>query len=91
MQVAASLPEPYKEEIEGIALASGMPVSTVTLYNIFYEAFTFCTSLVVQDPSGHLYHGRNLDTGVFLGLVSFVCYDAKQSHNLVLVARGGEG
>ena len=71
-QVAGSLPNPYKEEIEGIAKASGLPVSTVTLYNIFYEMFTFCTSLVVQDSSGHLYHGRNLDTGVLLGLVPFV-------------------
>ncbi|KAK8400320.1 hypothetical protein O3P69_003192 [Scylla paramamosain] len=66
-EVTSTLPEPYKEEIEGISSASGLPVSTVTLYNIFYEIFTFCTSLVVQDPSGHLYHARNLDTGVFLG------------------------
>ncbi|XP_063873355.1 LOW QUALITY PROTEIN: acid ceramidase-like [Scylla paramamosain] len=66
-EVTSTLPEPYKEEIEGISSASGLPVSTVTLYNIFYEIFTFCTSLVVQDPAGHLYHARNLDTGVFLG------------------------
>ncbi|XP_050714635.1 acid ceramidase-like isoform X2 [Eriocheir sinensis] len=65
--VTDSLPQPYKEEIEGIASATGLPVSTVTLYNIFYEAFTLCTSLVIQDQSGHLYHARNLDTGVFLG------------------------
>ncbi|MPD05763.1 Acid ceramidase [Portunus trituberculatus] len=70
-EVTSTLPEPYKEEIEGISSATGLPVSTVTLYNIFYEIFTFCTSLVVQDPAGHLYHARNLDTGVLLGLVSF--------------------
>lgn len=66
-EVTSTLPEPYKEEIEGISAASGLPVSKVTLYNIFYELFTFCTSLVIQDPAGHLYHARNLDTGVFLG------------------------
>lgn len=34
-QVTESLPQPYKEEIEGIASATGLPVNTVTLYNIF--------------------------------------------------------
>lgn len=67
IQLTDSLPQPYKEEIEGISSVSGLPVSTVTLYNVFYEAFTFCTSLVIEDQSGHLYHARNLDTGVFLG------------------------
>jgi hypothetical protein len=26
-----------------------------------------CTSVVAQDPSGHTFHGRNLDFGLFLG------------------------
>lgn len=66
-KVATSLPYPFYEEMVGIATFSGMPLSLVTLYNIFYEAFTLCTSIIAQDPEGHLYHGRNLDTGVFLG------------------------
>lgn len=70
--MATSLPYPFYEEMVGIATFSGMPLSLVTLYNIFYEAFTLCTSIIAQDPEGHLYHGRNLDTGVFLGLV-FLC------------------
>lgn len=95
-----SLPQPYKEEIEGISSATGLPVSTVTLYNIFYEAFTLCTSLVVQDQSGHLYHARNLDTGVFLGLVIFSfglfiitqCYkDDYISFSPSIVLMGGKG
>uniref|UniRef100_A0A8C5LQ97 Acid ceramidase n=1 Tax=Leptobrachium leishanense TaxID=445787 RepID=A0A8C5LQ97_9ANUR len=37
------------------------------LYNIFYEIFTVCTSVVAEDPSGKLYHARNLDFGLLLG------------------------
>lgn len=66
-KIAASLPHPYDEEVIGIAKAAGLRVSEVTLYNIFYEVFTFCTSIIVQDPTGHLYHGRNLDFGLFMG------------------------
>lgn len=74
-QLSSTLPSPYREEIAGISLVSGLPVSEVTLYNIFYEVFTFCTSIIVQDSTGRLYHGRNLDFGLFLGLVFFhICY-----------------
>lgn len=66
-QLTATLPSPYREEMAGIAHASGLPASEVTLYNIFYEVFTFCTSIIVQDTQGKLYHGRNLDFGLFLG------------------------
>jgi len=37
------------------------------MYNIFYEIFTVCTSIVAQDPKGKIYHARNLDFGLFLG------------------------
>lgn len=62
-----SLPSPYREEMAGIAEASGLKPSEVTLYNIFYEIFTFCTSIVAQDQEGRIFHGRNLDFGLFLG------------------------
>jgi len=39
----------------------------VVLYNIFYEIFTVCTSIVAQDEQNKLYHARNLDFGLFLG------------------------
>jgi len=39
------------------------------LYNIFYEIFTVCTSIVGQDKSGKMYHARNLDFGLLLGYV----------------------
>lgn len=62
-----TLPEPYKSEMKGIADTLEMPYGEVILYNIFYELFTVCTSIVAEDPSGKLYHGRNLDFGLFLG------------------------
>ena len=46
-----------------------MLVGEVVLYNIFYEVFTVCTSIVAQDTNGKMYHARNLDFGLFLGLV----------------------
>ena len=67
IQVAKSLPSVYYEEIVGISKATGLEVSEITVYNIFYEAFTFCTSIIMEDKNGHIYHGRNLDFGLFLG------------------------
>jgi len=57
-------PAPYGDEISGIATATGIPVCEIILYNIFYEVTGLCTSIVVQNTDGHIYHGRNLDFGV---------------------------
>jgi len=62
-----TLPSPYKEEILGLSKASGIAIGEVLLYNIFYEVFTVCTSIVAEDKKGKLYHARNLDFGLFLG------------------------
>uniref|UniRef100_A0A8B9HFE3 Acid ceramidase n=2 Tax=Astyanax mexicanus TaxID=7994 RepID=A0A8B9HFE3_ASTMX len=62
-----TLPYPFNEEIRGIATASGVPLGEVVLFNIFYEIFTVCTSLVAEDPDGNLIHARNLDFGLFMG------------------------
>jgi len=61
------LPQPYSDEIKGIAKAVNLPLGEMVLYNIFYEIFTVCTSIVAQDPNGKLYHARNLDFGLFMG------------------------
>ncbi|XP_064607655.1 acid ceramidase-like [Liolophura sinensis] len=58
---------PYADEMRGIANATGLPLGEVVFYNVFYELFTFCTSIVAQDSSGKLFHARNLDFGLFLG------------------------
>ncbi|CAH1777606.1 unnamed protein product, partial [Owenia fusiformis] len=65
--LADELPAPYGDELKGIATASGLPLGEVVLYNIFYEIFTVCTSIVGQDLNGRMYHARNLDFGLFLG------------------------
>uniref|UniRef100_A0A8C8CIY9 Acid ceramidase n=1 Tax=Oncorhynchus tshawytscha TaxID=74940 RepID=A0A8C8CIY9_ONCTS len=62
-----TLPYPFNEEIKGIATASGVPLGEVVLFNIFYEVFTVCTSLVAEDSNGNLIHGRNMDFGLFMG------------------------
>ena len=61
------LPQPYADEIRGIANVTGIPMGEIVLYNIFYEIFTVCTSIVAADPQGKLYHARNLDFGLFIG------------------------
>ncbi|KAK6168399.1 hypothetical protein SNE40_020941 [Patella caerulea] len=62
-----TLPEPFRGELLGIAKYSNLNLGEVVLYNIFYEIFTVCTSIVAEDPSGNLYHARNLDFGLFIG------------------------
>ncbi|XDV14785.1 hypothetical protein PO909_014974 [Leuciscus waleckii] len=44
-----TLPYPFNEELRGIASVSGVPLGEVVLFNIFYEVFTVCTSLVAED------------------------------------------
>ncbi len=65
--LADTLPAPFGDEIKGIANKTGIPLGEVVLYNIFYEVFTVCTSIVAQDTKGQLYHARNLDFGLFMG------------------------
>ncbi|MCJ8734127.1 hypothetical protein PDJAM_G00231700 [Pangasius djambal] len=61
------LPYPFNEEIKGIASVSDVPLGEVVLFNIFYEVFTVCTSVVTEDLNGNIYHARNLDFGLFMG------------------------
>uniref|UniRef100_A0A665TIF4 Acid ceramidase n=1 Tax=Echeneis naucrates TaxID=173247 RepID=A0A665TIF4_ECHNA len=44
-----TLPHPFSDEIKGIAAVSGIPLGEVVLFNIFYEVFTVCTSIVAED------------------------------------------
>jgi len=61
----ALFPKDWGDEIRGIASTLGAAVDDVFLYNIAYELFGLCTSIVAQDDTGHLYHGRNLDFGLW--------------------------
>ncbi|KAM6076973.1 acid ceramidase isoform 1-T1 [Chlamydotis macqueenii] len=66
-RLTATLPYPFNEELQGIANSSGIPLGEIVIFNIFYEIFTVCTSIVAEDKTGKLYHARNLDFGLFLG------------------------
>ena len=66
-RIITTMPEPYADEMQGIANATGAPLGEIVLYNIFYEIFTVCTSIVGQDANGNILHARNLDFGLFLG------------------------
>ncbi|XP_063165845.1 acid ceramidase [Candoia aspera] len=65
--LGSTLPYPFNEEIKGIATAIDVPLGDVVAFNIFYEIFTVCTSIIAEDKTGKLYHARNLDFGLFLG------------------------
>ncbi|GAB6029115.1 Solute carrier 6 [Chamberlinius hualienensis] len=66
-KLVKTLPYPFADEMIGISKATGMELGEIGLYNIFYELFSVCTSIVAQTSDGHLYHGRNLDFGIFMG------------------------
>lgn len=55
------IPQPYAGEIRGMASHFGASLSDIIVLNFAYEISAFCTSIVAQDTSGHVYHGRNLD------------------------------
>lgn len=64
-----TLPKEYYEEILGISDAAELSVGEITIYNVFYEFHSLCTSVVMEDKNKNMYHGRNLDFGLFLGFV----------------------
>ena len=61
------LPEEYGDEMRGMSMDLEMERGEVILYNIFYEFFTVCTSIIAQDEKGKMYHARNMDFGLFMG------------------------
>mmetsp|Transcript_7816 Transcript_7816/g.13173 ORF Transcript_7816/g.13173 Transcript_7816/m.13173 type:complete len:415 (+) Transcript_7816:41-1285(+) len=61
------MPSSYGDEIRGIQVATGLPMSSLLAFNLGYEIMGFCTSVTAQDSTGHMFHGRNLDFGLFLG------------------------
>lgn len=62
-----TLPAPYAEEIASVAKFANVTVEEATLFNLFYEFFSVCTSIVATDAGGRPTHGRNMDFGLFLG------------------------
>eukprot|EP00052_Salpingoeca_macrocollata_P011592 m.89451 g.89451 ORF g.89451 m.89451 type:complete len:385 (-) comp18122_c0_seq1:96-1250(-) len=67
-ELVSAMPAPYGDEIKGIANATGIDLGLLFLYNVAYELEGVCTSIVAQNSNGHIYHVRNLDFGLFLGI-----------------------
>ncbi|KAE9547755.1 hypothetical protein FO519_009036, partial [Halicephalobus sp. NKZ332] len=59
------IPQPYRDELKGMADASGVSIEELTLLNLFYEISKGCTSIVAEDSNGIIYHARNQDFGTF--------------------------
>ncbi|XP_014780316.1 acid ceramidase [Octopus bimaculoides] len=66
-KIIPTLPAPYADEMIGLADYSGINRGEILLYNIFYEIFTVCTSIIAEDKNGELFHARNLDFGLLMG------------------------
>ncbi|UMM21571.1 hypothetical protein L5515_003190 [Caenorhabditis briggsae] len=63
-------PPETRQELEGIARESGLPLGEIVGLNILYDIAAFdrrhifglgCTSIVAQNEKGDIFHGRNLD------------------------------
>lgn len=61
------IPAIYREEIEGISKATGINVGELWVMNMMYELEGYCTSIVAKGANGTIWHGRNLDFGLFMG------------------------
>jgi len=58
-------PNDWGREIASIAQIIDREVSEVIFYNIAYEVMGFCTSIVAMNTDGEIFHGRNLDFGLY--------------------------
>ena len=57
----------YGKEMIGISNYSGINLYEIVLYNIFYEVFSLCTSVVTNNiHHDTIIHARNLDFGVLM-------------------------
>jgi len=65
--LAKTLPRDYVEEMQGLAKAAKVDFGEIVLFNVFYELFSACTSIIAQGENGDLIHARNLDFGLFVG------------------------
>ena len=62
------IPQPYRDEMLGFANNANLSIGEVILCNLLYDITAYkrtsifgCTSIVAEDSTGEIYHGRNLD------------------------------
>ena len=55
--------QPYRDELLEFAIAANMTIGEVIVFNSFFDIVShnnkMCTSIVTEDPSGRILHGRN--------------------------------
>ena len=66
------IPDPFSGELLGLAAACHIPPSELMLINLLYELTAFCTSIVAENNTGQILHGRNLDYYILRNLTSIV-------------------
>ena len=60
-ELSELLPSFYREELDGLSQAIGVPVGEVFFYNLAYDITAHCTSVVTETSDGKILHARNLD------------------------------
>ena len=55
------LPQPYSDELRGLAEVTDIKVGELFLLNLAYDITAHCTGIVAQSSDGKLLHARNLD------------------------------
>jgi len=51
----------FAKEIKAISKLTSHSFTLISALNFIYDISAQCTSILVQDPQGNVYHGRNLD------------------------------
>ena len=57
----------YRDELMGISKITNVDIGSLFVMNVMYELFGACTSIVAKGQDGAIWHGRNLDFGLFMG------------------------
>ena len=66
------IPDPFSGELLGLARSSKLALSELVLVNLLYELTAFCTSIVAENNTGQILHGRNLDYYILRNLSTVV-------------------
>jgi hypothetical protein len=51
----------FAQEVKAISTLLNLSFTEIVVLNLIYDITAQCTSIVIQDPEGNIYHGRNLD------------------------------
>jgi len=67
-EILARMGSEYGPEIEGLSYYTEIELAKLIIVNNAYELMGLCTSIVAQNTDGTMYHGRNLDFGLYPGV-----------------------